>query len=103
MNERFIPIGDKVLVQPAEAETTTSGGIVLPDSAQKQLAKGTVLAVGPGRTTRDGELVVPQVKAGDVVYYGDFAATQITINAEPLAVIVDNDILGTVVTVGAGN
>ena len=64
------PLNERVVVQRAESEEVTAGGIVLPDSAQDKPARGTVLAVGPGRILDDGSRGELQVKEGDVVETG---------------------------------
>ena len=65
------PLADRVLVQPAEAETTTSSGIIIPDTAKEKPQKGTVVSVGPGTTENP-----ITVKVGDSVLYGKYAGTE---------------------------
>ncbi|MCD6347185.1 MAG: co-chaperone GroES, partial [Bacteroidales bacterium] len=65
------PLGDRVLVEPQEAEVKTSGGIFIPDSAQEKPQRGKVVAVGSG--TKDIEM---EVKAGDIVLYGKYSGTE---------------------------
>ena len=71
------PLGDKVLVQPNTGSETTSGGIVLPDTAKERPQEGTVISVGPGRTLDSGEKVEINVKKGDVVIYSKYGGTEI--------------------------
>lgn len=66
----FRPLGDRVIVEPEAMEKQTASGIILPDSAQANSQRGTVIAVGPGRITDDGVLVPMSVKVNDVVQYG---------------------------------
>ena len=61
------PLEDRIVVEPNEAETTTSSGLVIPDTAKEKPQQGTVTAVGPGRTTDDGKVVPMAVKVGDTV------------------------------------
>ena len=66
------PLADRVLIEPAAAETKTVGGIIIPDTAKEKPLEGTVVAVGTG--TKDEEMVL---KAGDTVLYGKYAGTEI--------------------------
>jgi chaperonin GroES len=73
------PLADRVLVEPMEAEEKTASGIFIPDTAKEKPQKGTVIAVGPG--TKD---VTMEVKKGDVVLYGKYAGTEISIDGKDL-------------------
>ena len=66
------PLHDKVLVKRTEEEETTAGGIVLPGSAAEKPSQGEVIAVGPGKRQDNGELIAPDVKAGDLVIFGQY-------------------------------
>src|SRR5579859_4984768 len=70
------PIGDRIVVRREAAEEKTSGGILLPDTAKNKPQKGTVLAVGPGKLTKDGKRVPPDVKEGDVVLFTNWAGDE---------------------------
>ncbi|MGC8833553.1 MAG: co-chaperone GroES [Armatimonadota bacterium] len=84
------PLADKVVVKPAELEETTSGGIVLPDTAKQKPQTGTVVAVGPGRVLDDGTRKPPEVKVGDVVIYAKYGGNEVTIDNEDY-IILDED------------
>ena len=90
------PLHDRIIVEPAEAETTTSSGIILPDSAQEKPQKGTVLAVGPGKILDNGKKSQMDVKAGDVVLYGKFSGTEVKLGAKEYVIIRQDDILAVV-------
>lgn len=83
------PLGDRVLVEPAQAEEVTAGGIIIPDSAKEKPLKGKVIAVGNG--TKDEEMIV---KAGDVVLYGKYAGTEIELDGTKYLIMRQSDILG---------
>ena len=83
------PLGDRVLVEPAQAEEVTAGGIIIPDSAKEKPLKGNVIAVGTG--TKDEEMIV---KAGDVVLYGKYAGTEIELDGTKYLIMRQSDILG---------
>ena len=79
---------DRVLVEPAEAEQKTAGGIIIPDTAKEKPQKGTVIAVGNGK--KDEPLTV---KVGDVVLYGKYAGTEINIDGKDYLIMRESDIL----------
>lgn len=86
----FTPQGDRVLVEPAAAETKTASGIIIPDTAQEKPQKGTVKAVGPGKK-KDEPMTV---KEGDKVLYGKYAGTEITIDGKEYLIMRQDDIFG---------
>ncbi|MGQ9643894.1 MAG: co-chaperone GroES [Ignavibacterium sp.] len=88
------PLADRVVVKPAEAEENTAGGIILPDTAKEKPIEGTVVAVGPGKTSDDGKLIKPEVKVGDRVLYGKYSGTEITIEGEEYLIMRESDIFG---------
>ncbi|HEX6513806.1 MAG TPA: co-chaperone GroES [Chloroflexota bacterium] len=93
---KISPLGDRVLVKPAEREEVTSSGIVLPDTAKEKPQEGTVLAVGSGRVLEDGTKVAMEVKTGDRVLYGKYAGTEIKIGDEDHLILSERDVLGVV-------
>lgn len=88
------PLADRVVVKPAEAEEKTAGGIILPDTAKEKPIEGTVVAVGPGKTSEDGKLIKPEVKVGDRVLYGKYSGTEVTIGGEEYLIMRESDIFG---------
>ncbi|MBI1311124.1 co-chaperone GroES [bacterium] len=87
------PLGDKVVVQRTEAEDTTAGGIVLPDSAKSKPAEGRVLSVGDGRLGKDGTRTPLQVHDGDRVIFSSYAGTEIDVDGQTLLILSESDIL----------
>ena len=90
------PLDDRVLVTPEEAEQVTSGGIVLPDSAQDKPTRGKVVAVGPGKLAKDGNRVKPGVKVGDIVIYGKYSGSDVEVNGNEHKIIRENELLAIV-------
>jgi len=90
---RIKPLGDKVLVKRLEAEAKTAGGIVLPESAKEKPKKGTVVALGDGRTLDSGEKAAIQVKVGETVLFGSYAGTEITVDGEEYILMSEDEIL----------
>jgi len=82
------PLGDRVLVEPQEAEVKTSGGIYIPDSAQEKPQRGKVISVGPGTKEVDME-----VKAGDIVLYGKYSGTELKLEDVDYLIMRQSDIL----------
>jgi chaperonin GroES len=82
------PLADRVLIEPAPAETKTVGGIIIPDTAKEKPLQGTVVAVGNG--TKDEEMVL---KAGDQVLYGKYAGTELEHEGKKYLVMRQSDVV----------
>ncbi len=87
---RLRPLATKVVVEPAEKEEKTPGGIVLPDTAKQKPVEGKVIAVGSGRTLDDGTVVPLNVKEGQTVIYSKYGGTEIKLEGKEY-VILDED------------
>lgn len=90
------PLDDRIVVKPEEAESTTAGGIVLPDSAKEKPQRGTVLAVGPGRLLDSGNRGTLSVEVGDVVIYGKYGGNEVEVDGEDVKILRESDILAKV-------
>ena len=90
---KVMPLDDRLLVVPVEAEDTTTGGIVLPDSAREKPQRGVVKAVGPGKLLDSGERGQMSVKTGDEVFYGKYAGTEIEIDGQDWVILREDDVL----------
>jgi chaperonin GroES len=90
------PLGEKVLVKRLEAEEKTAGGIVLPDTAKEKPKQGKVVALGSGRQLDSGDTIPFQVKKGNVVLFGSFAGTEVTVDGEEYLLMSESDILAIV-------
>lgn len=90
------PLQDRVLIRRLESETTTAGGIVIPDSASEKPNQGEVVAVGPGTRLDNGETVAIAVNVGDRVLFGKYSPNEIKINGEELLIIKESDILAVI-------
>ena len=88
------PLDDRVLLQVMDAEETTAGGIVLPDSAREKPQRGKVKAIGDGKLLDDGRRVKPDVKKGDVVLFGKYAGTDVEVEGVEYKIVRENEILG---------
>lgn len=90
------PLHDRVLVRRIEDETTTPGGIVIPDSAKEKPAQGEILAAGNGKILENGDVRPLDVKVGDKVLFGKYAGTEVKVDGEELLVMREDDIVGVI-------
>ena len=87
------PLSDRVVVEPAAAEEKSSGGIILPDTAQEKPQQGTVVAAGPGKISDSGTLVEMSVKSGDKILYGKYSGTEVNVAGTDYIIMRESDIL----------
>ena len=92
--KKFRPLHDRVVVEALDAEVKTSGGVIIPDTAQEKPMEGKVIAVGPGVRGDDGKLVKLDVKAGDRVLYGKWSGTEVKVDGTELLIMKESDIMG---------
>ena len=90
------PLGDRVVVQPAEREETTKSGIVIPDTAKEKPQRGSVIAVGKGRRDDDGDRIPMDVSVGDTVLFAKYAGTEFKFEEEEYLILSEKDILAKV-------
>jgi len=90
----IIPLGDRVVIKPLEAEEKSKGGIVLPDTAKEKPQEGKIVAVGKGKTTEEGKIIPLEVKVDDRILYSKYSGTEITTKeGEELLILREEDIL----------
>ena len=90
----FRPLHDRVVIRRVNAEEKTTGGIIIPDTAQEKPMEGKVVAVGPGTRNEQGQLVPLDVKAGDRILFGKWSGTEVKLDAEELLIMKESDIMG---------
>ena len=90
----FRPLHDRVVVRRIDEEETTTGGIIIPDTAKEKPMQGEILAVGPGARNDKGEVGPLDVKVGDHVLFGKWSGNEVTIDGEELAIMKETDIMG---------
>lgn len=93
---KIAPLGDRVLVKPAEKDEARKSGIIIPDTAKEKPQEGKVVAVGKGKVTDEGKVLPMEVKVGDRVLYGKYSGTEIKIDDQDHLIISQDDILGIV-------
>ncbi len=91
MSIKIKPLADRVIVEPAAAEEKTAGGIIIPDTAKEKPQKGKILAVGNGKSDEP-----MTVKEGDIVLYGKYAGTEITVEGKDYLIMRESDIFAIV-------
>ncbi len=90
------PLQDYILIEPIEKEEKTPAGIVIPDTAKEKPQEGKVVAVGPGRKTKDGEQIEMDVKEGDTVIYKKWGGNDVKVNGKEMLIVREEDILAVV-------
>ena len=90
----FKPLHDRVVVRRVENDEKTSGGLIIPDSAQEKPAEGEVVSVGNGAIDERGNRMPMDVKAGDRILFGKWSGTEVKINGEDMLIMKESDILG---------
>ena len=95
------PLGDRLIVEVLDEESTTASGIVLPDTAQEKPQRGKVLSVGPGPRDEDGEYIKMDLEVGDEVIFSKYGGTEIKIGADDVLILRESDVLAKVVSAGS--
>ena len=93
---RLQPLGERIVVQRDEGESTTAGGIVLPDSAQEKPARGTVVAIGTGKLLDDGSRGESQLSNGDRVLFSGYAGETVEIDNVEYLLMREDDVLAVI-------
>ena len=88
------PLGDRIVVKALEAESQSSGGIFLPDTAKEKPQQGEVLAVGPGKMLDSGKVSAVDVQVGDKIVYSKYGGTEIKVGGEDVIILRADDVLG---------
>jgi chaperonin GroES len=90
------PLDDRIVIRQSDAEETTTGGIILPDSAQEKPQIGKVVAAGPGKLLDDGKRGQMSVKKKDEVFYAKYIGSDVEIDGEKYVILKESDVLGIV-------
>lgn len=86
------PLHDRVIIRRMEEEKTSPGGIVIPDSATEKPIKGEVVAIGKGKILENGDVRPLDVKVGDIILFGKYSGTEVSVDGEELLVMREDDI-----------
>ncbi len=90
------PLHDRVIVKRKEKETTSAGGIIIPDSGQETPSQGTIIAIGNGKVLENGEIRALEVKVGDTVLFGKYSGTEFKADGEEFLYMNESDIIGVI-------
>ena len=91
---KFRPLHDRVVVRRIEEESKSKGGIIIPDTAKEKPIQGEIVSAGPGARDESGKLQPLDVKAGDLVLFGKWSGTEVTIEGTEYLIMKESDILG---------
>ena len=90
------PLQDRILVQRVKEESTTKGGIIIPDTAKEKPAEGKVVSVGNGRVGDDGKRIALEIKKGDKILFGKYSGTEVKIEGDEYLIMREEDVLGVI-------
>ena len=93
---KFTPLHDRVVIERTDAEAKTTGGIIIPDTAQEKPQQGKVIAVGPGGRDESGKLISIDVKVGDRILFGKYSGQAVKVEGTEYLVMREDDIMGVV-------
>ena len=97
MSLNLKPLGDRVVIEPEDdTDSTSPGGIIIPDTAKEKPQQGKVVAAGPGRSTDDGSVIEMGVSVGDSVIYSKYAGTEYSQGGTEYLIVRESDILAVV-------
>jgi chaperonin GroES len=91
---KFRPLHDRVVVERIDAEAKSTGGIIIPDTAQEKPSQGEIIAVGPGGRDENGELTPIDLKVGDRVLFGKWSGTEVKLDGVDYLIMKESDIMG---------
>ncbi|MYD60299.1 MAG: co-chaperone GroES [Gemmatimonadetes bacterium] len=92
MNVR--PLSDRILVRRVDADEQVKGGIIIPDTAKETPQEAEVVAVGPGKRNKNGDVIAPAVKSGEKILIGKYAGTEIEVDGDEYVIVNEDDVLG---------
>ena len=92
MNVR--PLSDRILVRRVDADEQVKGGIIIPDTAVETPQEAEVVAVGPGKRNKNGDVIAPVVKSGEKILIGKYSGTEIEVDGDDYVIVNEDDVLG---------
>lgn len=91
---KFRPLHDRVVVRRIDEDDKSAGGIIIPDTAKEKPSQGEIIAVGPGARNDKGEITPLDVKKGDLVLFGKWSGTEVSLDGEDLLIMNESDVMG---------
>ena len=92
--KKFRPLHDRILVKRLETKEAKKGGIIIPDTAKEKPQEAEVIALGPGKLTKDGKLQPISVKVGDKILFGKYSGNEVKLDDEEYLIMREEDVLG---------
>ena len=93
---KFRPLHDRVMIRRIDPAAKTTGGIIIPDTAQEKPMEGEIVAVGPGARDETGKVVPLDVRPGDRILFGKWSGSEIKLDGEDLLIMTESDIMGVI-------
>ena len=93
---KFRPLHDRVMIRRIDPAAKTTGGIIIPDTAQEKPMEGEIVAVGPGARNETGKVVPLDVKPGDRILFGKWSGSEVKLDGEDLLIMNESDIMGVI-------
>ncbi len=90
------PLADRIVIEALEDTEEMRGSLYIPDTAKEKPMQGTVIAMGPGRRSEEGEIVPIELKVGDRVLYGKYSGTEVTVDGTEFLIIKESDVLAVI-------
>ena len=94
---KFRPLRDRVALSRVDSENTTSGGIIIPDTAAEKPQEGEIIAVGPGARDESGKIIPLELRPKDKVLFGKWSGTEVKIDGKELLIMKESDVMGVIV------
>jgi chaperonin GroES len=91
---QFRPLHDRVVVKRIDADSKTTGGIIIPDTAKEKPQTGEIMAVGPGGRDEAGKLIPIDLRVGDKVLFGKWSGTEVKLDGVELLIMKESDVMG---------
>lgn len=93
ISTKLRPLGNRVIVRRLESEEKLRGGILLPDNAKKKQEQALVVAVGPGKTDKNGTLIAVPVKVGDIILMEKYSGQDVTIEDQEFVIVKADELI----------
>ena len=98
---KFRPLHDRVVVERIDAEAKSTGGIIIPDTAQEKPSQGEIIAVGTGGRDESGKLIPIELEVGDRVLFGKWSGTEVKLDGVEYLIMKESDIMGVLLETAA--
>lgn len=94
---KFLPLGDRVAIEPESQNDTTLGGIIIPDTSKSKPSKGIIVAVGNGARNQNGDIIPMQLSVGDKIMFGQWSGSEMDIDGRKYLIMKESDVIGVII------